>query len=142
MPIDHAAYSNDDQRSEQHQPGSHIDSFGYDSSQQRLVKINIDTITTKPLFSLEKYTGKFQNPGYGPLKIEVYKKTLLLTYYDLKLVLVPKEGHRFSSHYQEEEIASADGVGDVVFRFDKQGKLESFQIPFEPTVKDIVFKKE
>jgi len=114
----------------------------YDSSQQRLVKINVDTITTKPLFSLEKYTGKFQNPGYGPLKIEVYKKTLLLTYYDLKLVLVPKEGHRFSSHYQEEEIASADGVGDVVFRFDKQGKLESFQIPFEPTVKDIVFKKE
>ena len=114
----------------------------YDSSQQKLARINIDTITSKPLFSLEKYTGKFQNPGYGPAKIEVYKKALLLTYYDLKLVLVPKEGHRFSSHYQEEEIASADGVGDVVFRFDKQGKLESFQIPFEPTVKDIVFKKE
>ncbi|HEV8506406.1 MAG TPA: serine hydrolase [Chitinophagaceae bacterium] len=114
----------------------------YDSSQQKLPKINVDTITSKPLFSLEKYTGNFQNPGYGPLKIEVYKKALLLTYYDLELVLVPKEGHRFSSHYKEEDIASSNGVGDVVFHFDKQGKLKSFQIPFEPTVKDIVFKKE
>ena len=112
------------------------------SIQQKLAKINADTITGKPLFSLEKYTGKFQNPGYGPLKIEVYKKALLLTYYDLKLVLIPKEGHRFSSHYQEEENASQNGVGDVVFHFDKQGKLQSFQIPFEPTVKDIIFKKE
>jgi hypothetical protein len=114
----------------------------YDSSQQKLPKINVDTITSKPQFSLGKYTGKFQNPGYGPLKIEVYKKALLLTYYDLKLALVPKKGHRFSSHYLEEDIASANGVGDVVFHFDKQGKLQSFQIPFEPTVKDIVFKKE
>jgi len=30
----------------------------------------------------------------------------------------------------------------VVFHFDKRGSLQSFQIPFEPTVKDIVFKKE
>jgi len=114
----------------------------YDSSQQKLAKINVDTISSKPLFSLGKYTGKFQNPGYGPLNIEVYKKALLLTYYDLKLVLVPKGGHCFSSHYQEEENASPDGVGDVVFHFDKRGSLQSFQIPFEPTVKDIVFKKE
>ena len=57
-------------------------------------------------------------------------------------MLIPKEGHRFSSHYQEEENASQNGVGDVVFHFDKQGKLQSFQIPFEPTVKDIIFKKE
>ena len=114
----------------------------YDSSQQKLARINVDTITSGPQFALEKYTGKFENPGYGPLKIEVYKRALLLTYYDLKLVLVPKKGHRFSSHYQEDEVASPNGVGDVIFHFDKQGKLLSFQIPFEPTVKDIVFKKK
>jgi CubicO group peptidase (beta-lactamase class C family) len=113
----------------------------YDSSRQKLGMINIDTISRKPSFSLEKYTGKFQNPGYGPLKVEIYKKALLLTYYDLKLVLIPKGDNRFSSHYKEEENASPDGVGDVVFHFDKQGKLQSFQIPFEPTVKDILFKK-
>ena len=114
----------------------------YDSLQQKILFINVDTITHKPLFSLEKYTGKFQNPGYGSLKIEVYKKALLLTYYDLKLVLVPKDGNRFSSHYKEEENVSPDGVGDVVFQFDKQDQLQSLQIPFEPTVKDILFKKD
>src|SRR6476659_2427225 len=114
----------------------------YDSSQQKLARINVDTVTSKSLFSLEEYCGKFQNPGYGPLKVEVYKKGLLLSYYDLKLILIPKGGNRFSSHYKEEEVASPNGVGDVVFHFDKQGKLQSFQIPFEPTVKDIVFVKE
>ena len=94
------------------------------------------------MFSLEKYTGNFNNPGYGPTKVEVYKKGLMLTSYDLKLMLVPKEGHLFSSHYQEEENASPNGVGDVVFHFDSHGNLESFQIPFEATVKDIMFKKE
>src|SRR5678816_4336086 len=114
----------------------------YDSSQQKLAGINADTVTGKSLFSLAEYCGKFQNPGYGPLKVEVYKKGLLLSYYDLKLILIPKGGNRFSSHYKEEEVASPNGVGDVVFHFDKQGKLQSFQIPFEPTVKDIVFVKE
>jgi hypothetical protein len=57
-------------------------------------------------------------------------------------VLIPKEGHRFTSHYLEEENASQNGVGDVVFHFDKRGSLQSFQIPLEPTVKDIIFKKE
>jgi CubicO group peptidase (beta-lactamase class C family) len=114
----------------------------YDSSQKKLAWINVDTITSKPLFSLEKYSGKFQNPGYGPAKVEAYKKALLLTYYDLKLVLVPKDGHRFSSHYQVDDTVSPNGVGDVLFQFDKNGNLESFQIPFEPTVKDIVFKRE
>jgi hypothetical protein len=86
--------------------------------------------------------ASFRIPATGPLKVEVYKKGLLLSYYDLKLILIPKGGNRFSSHYKEEEVASPNGVGDVVFHFDKQGKLQSFQIPFEPTVKDIVFVKE
>ena len=95
------------------------------------------------LFSIEKYTGRFINAGYGEIKIGEYKKTLLLTYYNLKLLLIPKGGHRFSSHYwwEDEEGASPDGVGDVLFKFN-YGALQSFQIPFEPRVKDIVFQKK
>jgi len=57
--------------------------------------------------------------------------------------LIPKGGHRFSSHYwwEDEEGASPDGVGDVLFKFN-YGALQSFQIPFEPRVKDIVFQKK
>ena len=87
-------------------------------------------------------TGQFQNPGYGEVKIEPYKKALLLTYYNLKLVLIPKGEHLFSSHYLEDEGVEKGGVGNVVFKFDKSGALQSFQIPFEPMVKDIVFVKQ
>lgn len=105
--------------------------------------IDIDTLQVKPLFSLSKYTGRFQNPGYGPLKIETFKKGLLLTYYDLELVLLPKgKGHHFSSHYLDENKISLNGVGDVIFNFDKEGNIYSFRIPFEPAVKDIIFLKQ
>ena len=113
----------------------------YESEKGRQTFINVDTISIKPLFSIAKYTGRFANAGYGEIKIETYKKALLLTYYDLKLLLIPKGGHLFSSHYWWEEGIFPDGVGDILFRFDKNGTLQSFQIPLEPAVKDIVFKK-
>jgi hypothetical protein len=65
-----------------------------------------------------------------------------LYYSNLKLLLIPKEGQRFSSHYWWEEGVFQNGVGDVVFKFDNKGALQSFQIPFEPVVKDIVFRKQ
>jgi len=65
-----------------------------------------------------------------------------MTYYDLKLLLIPKGGNRFSSQYFREEGVSSDGVGDILFKFDSNGLLQSFQIPLEPTVKDIIFRKK
>lgn len=112
----------------------------YQGNTPKRLFVNVDTINTKPLFSIEKYTGRFENAGYGKVKIETYKKALVLTYYNLKLLLIPKGGHRFSSHYWWEEGIFPNGVGDVSFKFNN-GVLQSFQIPFEPTVKDIVFRK-
>lgn len=114
----------------------------YDSIRGKAAFINLDTVSTRSAFSIEKYTGHFQNPGYGDLTVEPYKKMLLLTYYNLKLVLIPKGGNSFSSHYLEDEGVEKGGVGDVIFKFDMSGKLQSFQIPFEPMVKDIVFYKQ
>ena len=114
----------------------------FESNRPKPVQINVDTISTRPLFSIEKYTGNFENPGYGEIKIESHKKALLLTYYSLQLLLIPKEGHRFSSYYWEEKEVSPNGVGDVVFKFDNKGALQLFQIPLEPEVKDIIFLKK
>jgi len=114
----------------------------YESDTPKPVLINVDTINTRPLFSTGKYCGRFANAGYGEIKIGEHKKALLLTYYNLKLLLIPKGGHRFSSHYWWEEGVFPNGVGDVVFKFDNKGTLQSFQIPFEPTVKDIVFRNQ
>src|SRR5688572_23332507 len=106
--------------------------------------INVDTISARSLFSASRYTGRFMNAGYGELEITAFKNALLLTYYSLKLLLIPKGGHRFSSHYwwEDEDGVSPDGVGDVLFNFNKSGALQSFQIPFEPSVKDIIFRKK
>jgi CubicO group peptidase (beta-lactamase class C family) len=116
----------------------------FESNTKNPGPINVDTIPARPLFSNAKYTGQFINAGYGEVEIAEFKKVLLLTYYKLRLLLIPKGGHRFSSHYwwEDEDGASADGVGDVIFNFDKHGVLQSVQIPFEPTVKDIVFRKK
>jgi len=116
----------------------------FESNAKKPELINVDTISARPLFSIAKYTGRFMNAGYGEVEIVKSKKGLLLTYYNLKLVLIPKAGHRFSSHYwwEDEDGVSADGVGDVLFNFDKNDVLQSFQIPFEPTVQDIVFRKK
>ena len=116
----------------------------FESNSKKPGLINVDTITARSLFSASRYTGRFMNAGYGELEIAAFKKALLLTYYSLKLVLIPKGGHRFSSHHwwEDEDGVSVDGVGDVLFNFNKSGALQSFQIPFEPSVKDIIFRKK
>jgi CubicO group peptidase (beta-lactamase class C family) len=106
------------------------------------VMINRDTIKIQPGFPIEKYAGNFYNHGYGPLKIQADKKILKLTYYNLKLALVPKQGHRFASHYWEDEGIFSKGIGDIEFRFDDNGNFISLEIPFETAVKNIVFLKQ
>ncbi|HET9746894.1 MAG TPA: serine hydrolase, partial [Chitinophagaceae bacterium] len=113
----------------------------YQAGQKRPPLVNVDTIRTKPFFSLQKYSGHFTNPGYGEIKIGMHKKALVLTYNNLKLLLIPRGGHRFSSHHWWEEGIFPNGVGPVVFKFNN-GVLQSFQIPFEPAVKDIVFSRQ
>lgn len=106
------------------------------------IMINADTVTTKPAYAMVEYTGSFFNPGYGPLKIETDNKILKLTYYDLKLALIPSQGHRFASHYWREEGIATNGIGDIEFIFDDKGNFRSLKIPFEPAVKDIIFLKQ
>ena len=114
----------------------------YENRMKKPLPVDADTISTKPSFAIAKYCDRFYNDGYGPLETEPYKKAILLTYYQLKLVLLPLGGNRFSSRYYDDGVISADGVGNIDFNFDKQGKLQSVNIPFEPSVKDIVFRRQ
>jgi hypothetical protein len=45
-------------------------------------------------------------------------------------------------HYLEDTVISEDGPGDVIFKFDKNVNVQSFTIPFEPAVKDIIFTRK
>ena len=103
--------------------------------------IDLDTVTQKPQLSFSSYCGEFFNPGYGTVKITRYHNQLLLTYENLKLVLISKGGgHAFSSHHMEDKlIYQKRGEGDAIFKTSKNGDIESFSIPFEPEVDAIVF---
>lgn len=103
--------------------------------------INLDTVSTQPLLPLINYSGSFLHPGYGSVRIDPYKKALLLKYFDLELMLLPSGANRFSSHYFEENKISTFGVGDVLFNLDEGGNIQSFNIPLEPAVKDIQFNR-
>ncbi|HET6766722.1 MAG TPA: serine hydrolase [Chitinophagaceae bacterium] len=113
----------------------------YESMRKNPPAINLDTVTQKPQLPFSSYCGEFHNPGYGTVKITPYQNGLLLTYENLKLVLISKGvGHTFSSHHIEDNlIYQQRGEGDVVFKTNKNGHVESFSVPFEPAVDDIVF---
>jgi hypothetical protein len=103
--------------------------------------INLDTVKQKPQLSFASYCGEFYNPGYGTVKISPYGNGLLLTYENLKLVLISKgTSHTFSSHHIEDNlIYQQRGEGDAIFKTGKNGDVVSFSIPFEPEVDAIVF---
>jgi hypothetical protein len=60
----------------------------------------------------------------------------------MKLVLLPEGPNSFSTHYLENQVIAADGIGKVSFIFNGKGVVSSLHIPLEPTVKDIVFTKQ
>ena len=103
--------------------------------------IDLDTVKQKPQLSFASYCGEFYNPGYGTVTITPYGNGLLLTYENLKLVLISKgKGHDFSSHHTEDKLIYRQrGEGDAIFKTGKNGDVESFSIPFEPAVDAIVF---
>ena len=116
----------------------------FEAGRKQASTINPDTASGKSLLPLTKYCGQFFNPGYGTVEITCYRNVLLLTYVDLKLVLIPKGfGHGFTSHHLgEDSTISVSGEGDVLFTPGENRSIKSFAIPFEPEVKDIVFTRK
>ena len=112
----------------------------FDAMRKNPPVIKLDTVSRKPSLMLAGYYGEFYNPGYGTAKITSYKNSLLLTYENLELVLIPKgTGHNFSSHHTEDSLVFQWGEGDAIFKTGKNGEVESFSIPFEPEVDPIIF---
>ncbi|MTK11510.1 MAG: serine hydrolase [Clostridiaceae bacterium] len=91
--------------------------------------------TEKPLQSLEAYTGLFENSGYGALKIEKEGENLKLIYNDLECVLKHKCNNVFVFKMIEYYTIT------VTFNCDSDGNINSISIPFEQSVKEIVFKR-
>ncbi|MVX66751.1 serine hydrolase [Clostridium chromiireducens] len=89
-----------------------------------------------PSHSLEEYTGIYENPGYGSVKIEIKDNSLKLTHSNIEYTLTHKCYDVFTMTMMEYYLIT------VTFNYDSNGNIKSVSIPFEQTVKDILFIKQ
>lgn len=88
-----------------------------------------------PSHSLEEYTGIYENPGYGSVKIEIKDNNLKLTYNNIEYILNHKCYDIFNMTFMEfYEIP-------VTFNYDSNGTIISVSIPFEESVKAAEYTK-
>jgi len=90
---------------------------------------------TTPSHSFEEYTGTYEHLGYGALKIETKDNSLKLTYNNIEYTLNHKCYDIFTMTMMEYYVI------DVTFDYDSNGNIKSVSIPFEQSVKEIVFTK-
>ena len=84
---------------------------------------------------LEKYCGKFEHPAYGVLSIEKEGNRLKLTHNNLPSFLV----HLYYDVFETED--KDFGRFRISFISDEKGAVVRIEVPFEPSVKNIVFKR-
>jgi hypothetical protein len=89
---------------------------------------------TRPTHDLTAYTGVFENPGYGKVTVKLENGKLRLYY----------NNYYYEMEHYHYDIFTAikedwQDRKKVKFEMNKEGKINSLLIPFEPMVKDIVF---
>ena len=93
---------------------------------------------TYPSLTPEDYCGSYHNPGYGSLIVAQEEDGLLVQFNGQRIHLKHFHFDVFECVYEEE----GKKIWALVrFLLDKLGVVTAFEIPFEPSVKDIVFKK-
>lgn len=93
---------------------------------------------THPSHELSEYTGEYEHPGYGIVRIEYANPGLKIDYHGLGGALT-------HFHYDVFAVAKNDGnpfsEEKVSFHSNLAGEIDSLGIPFESTLKDITFVK-
>jgi hypothetical protein len=87
-----------------------------------------------PPLPLEGFTGNFEHPGYGKIRVFEENKQLKLSYNDWTVEMKPIGGTSFQCVGWYSDKAT--------FAIDKSGKVTAVSLPFEPTVADIRFEKQ
>ncbi len=94
---------------------------------------------THPSHELAEYAGEYEHPGYGTIKIEFINSALKIDYHGLG-------GQLKHFHYDVFEVPKDElnpfSEEKVQFHTSLAGEIDSLGIPFESTLKDIVFIKQ
>lgn len=94
---------------------------------------------TKPAHALDEYVGEYSHPGYGVLKIEKSGDHLRATFNHLVTELEHWHYEVWNGLKNEKDPVFEDMK--YTFRTDLGGTVTELSVPFEPAVKEIVFKR-
>jgi CubicO group peptidase (beta-lactamase class C family) len=89
---------------------------------------------TTPSHPLAEYVGDYEHPAYGTITVTMVNGALQAVYHQRTFVL-----EHF--HYDVFQMRN-DWMGalhQITFTLDDKGNVSTMEIPFEPSVKDIVF---
>jgi CubicO group peptidase (beta-lactamase class C family) len=96
--------------------------------------------TDAPCRPLAEYAGDYAHPAYGRVKIEAAGDTLTFRYRGMSGSLVHRHYDAFELDDQPETLWP-DSLA-VTFLYDREGRIDRFQAPFEPNVAEIVFSRD
>ncbi|MCA9524027.1 MAG: serine hydrolase [Myxococcales bacterium] len=93
---------------------------------------------TKPTHPLEAYVGRYQNPGYGEIRVARKGSDLELVYHEMHFGLRHVHYNRF--RLVSDNPMLRYNIFTVTFRIDEKGKIGSFDAPLiPPPVKPLRF---
>ena len=95
---------------------------------------------TSPSHELADYTGKYLHPAYGEATVNLADEALTLSLHGLDCPLEHWHYDVFRIRRYEDRVHPFSGK-EVLFRYGRDGHVESLQIPLEPNVADIVFER-
>lgn len=91
---------------------------------------------THPSHELDAYTGDFEHPGYGTLSIIRDEGQLKASFNAMVFPLTHYHYDIFEATFERFGLQAK-----VSFSTNTKGDIDSVAIPFEPTVKEIIFKR-
>jgi CubicO group peptidase (beta-lactamase class C family) len=94
---------------------------------------------TKPSHKLGDYTGDYENPGYGILKVELNSLGLQFTF---NKITTPLEHWHYDTFNGKKAADPTFEDMKLTFRTDANGNIAAIAAPFEPTVDEIIFSKK
>ena len=92
---------------------------------------------TKPSHPLDDYSGEFENPAYGIMTVSKNGDKLKADFHGMSLIL---EHYHYDVFQVRCDLASIDHK--MTFVTDVKGNIASLTVPFEASVKDIVFTRK
>lgn len=89
-----------------------------------------------PAHTLDEYTGEYEHPGYGVIRVEKEGDGLKAVYNDLTFKVEPFHYDIFEFEYKPLDIRVM-----ATFTTDPKGNISELSAPLEPFVSDIIFTR-